>query len=405
MNTQELINEEKKYIMQTYNRFPVVFTKGKGVKLISLDGKEYLDFVSGIGVNILGHSFPKVVFAIRNQIRKLSHTSNLYYTIPQIKLAKTLCKLTGLDKCFFCNSGAEAIEGAIKLARKYAKENISKDKYEIITAYGSFHGRTFGALTATGQEKFHKGFEPLLDGFKYVKFNDIEGIKRTISNNTCAIMLEPIQGEGGVNTPSNDYFKEIRKICDENNLLLILDEIQTGLGRTGKMFAFEHYGIKPDILTLAKGIGGGLPLGAIITTDKIASAFTSGTHGSTFGGGPVVCSAALAVLNTLHKKKILDNVNETGSYFMKGLLKLKEKYDFIKDVRGLGLMIGIELKFSGKDIAKKLFENGILINCTNENVLRFLPPLIITKKHVDRVVNTLDKVLNEIVNSQKSTFT
>jgi len=401
MNTQELINEEKKYIMQTYNRFPVVFTKGKGVKLISLDGKEYLDFVSGIGVNILGHSFPKVVFAIRNQIRKLSHTSNLYYTIPQIKLAKTLCKLTGLDKCFFCNSGAEAIEGAIKLARKYAKENISKDKYEIITAYGSFHGRTFGALTATGQEKFHKGFEPLLDGFKYVKFNDIEGIKRTISNNTCAIMLEPIQGEGGVNTPSNDYFKEIRKICDENNLLLILDEIQTGLGRTGKMFAFEHYGIKPDILTLAKGIGGGLPLGAIITTDKIASAFTSGTHGSTFGGGPVVCSAALAVLNTLHKKKILDNVNETGSYFMKGLLKLKEKYDFIKDVRGLGLMIGIELKFSGKDIAKKLFENGILINCTNENVLRFLPPLIITKKHVDRVVNTLDKVLNEIVNSQK----
>lgn len=401
MNTQELINEEKKYIMQTYNRFPVVFTKGKGVKLISLDGKEYLDFVSGIGVNILGHSFPKVVFAIRNQIRKLSHTSNLYYTIPQIKLAKTLCKLTGLDKCFFCNSGAEAIEGAIKLARKYAKENIGKDKYEIITAYGSFHGRTFGALTATGQEKFHKGFEPLLDGFKYVKFNDIEGIKRTISNNTCAIMLEPIQGEGGVNTPSNDYFKEIRKICDENNLLLILDEIQTGLGRTGKMFAFEHYGIKPDILTLAKGIGGGLPLGAIITTDKIASAFTSGTHGSTFGGGPVVCSAALAVLNTLHKKKILDNVNETGSYFMKGLLKLKEKYDFIKDVRGLGLMIGIELKFSGKDIAKKLFENGILINCTNENVLRFLPPLIITKKHVDRVVNTLDKVLNEIVNSQK----
>lgn len=396
MNTQDLINEEKKYIMQTYDRFPVVFTKGKGVKLIGLDGKEYLDFFSGIGVNTLGHCYPKVVFSIRNQVRKLSHTSNLYYTIPQIKLARILCKLTGLDKCFFANSGAEAIEGAIKLARKYAKENISRDKYEIITAYNSFHGRTYGSLTATGQEKFHKGFEPLLPGFKYVKFNDIEDIKKTISDNTCAVMLEPIQGEGGVNVPTPDYFKEVRKICDEENLLLILDEIQTGLGRTGKMFAFEHHKIKPDILTLAKGIGGGLPLGVMIAGDKVASNFTLGNHASTFGGGPVVCSSAIAVLNTLREEKILDNVNETGSYFLENLLKLKEKYNFIKDVRGIGLMIGIELKFSGKEIVKKLFENGILINCTNETILRFLPPLIITKKHVDKVVNTLDKVLGEV---------
>ncbi|MFH1824663.1 MAG: aspartate aminotransferase family protein [Candidatus Firestonebacteria bacterium] len=395
MNTQELINEEKRYIMQTYNRFPVVFTKGKGVKLIGLDGKEYLDFISGIGVNTLGHSFPKIVFAIRNQISKLSHTSNLYYTIPQIKLAKMLGELTGLDKCFFANSGAEANEGAIKLARKYSKENIGQDKYEIITAYNSFHGRTFGALTATGQEKFHKGFEPLLPGFKYVKFNDLDDLRKAISDNTCAVMLEPIQGEGGVSVPAPNYFKEVRKICDEKNLLLILDEIQTGLGRTGKMFAFEHYGIKPDILTLAKGIGGGLPLGVMIAVDKVASNFIYGSHASTFGGGPVVCSAAVAVLNVLRKEKILDNVNEVGKYFLNRLLKLKEKYDFIKDVRGIGLMLGLELNLSGKEIVKKLFEHCILINCTNETVLRFLPPLIITKKDVDKVVNTLDEVLTD----------
>lgn len=396
MKSSVVLNEEKKYIMQTYDRFPLVITKGKGVMVRSLDGKEYLDFVSGIAVNSLGHCYPNVVFAVRNQVKKLIHTSNLYYTIPQIKLAKMLVDLSGLDKCFFCNSGAEANEAAIKLARRYAKENIGKDKYEIITMHNSFHGRTLAAVTATGQEKFHKGFEPLPAGFKYARFNEIEDLKKAITGNTCAVMLEPIQGEGGVNIPTEDYLKNVRKLCDENALLLILDEVQTGVGRTGRFFAYEHYGIKPDIVTLAKAIAGGLPLGIMIATNKVASGFTYGSHASTFGGGPVICSAAIAVLKAIKKEKILDNVNDTGEYFINKLNKLKKKYKFIKDVRGKGLISGIELTFPGKDIINKMFEKGFLINCTNDVVLRFVPPLIINKKHIDRLINVLDKIFAEV---------
>ena len=394
MKTDEIIAQEKKYIFQTYSRYPVVITKGKGMKVFDNNGKQYLDFLGGIAVDTLGHCHPKVTAAVRNQINKLVHISNLYYTLPQIKLAKLLCQLSGLDRCFFGNSGAEANEAAIKLARKYAKEKLGAEKFEIITTKGSFHGRTMATLTATGQEKIHKGFEPLLPGFKYVNFNDILDLESAINEKTCAIFLEPVQGEGGVVVPSKEYLSKVRKICDDKGLLLILDEIQTGVGRTGNYFAFQEYNILPDICTVAKGIGGGLPLGVMIASEKLASSFSYGTHGSTFGGGPVVCSAGLAVLETIIKDKLLKNAKETGAYFVEKLNSLKVKYKSIKEARGLGLMIGLEFSVLGKEIAGKLLEHGFIINCTNDNVLRFLPPLIVNRKQVDSLVAALCAIID-----------
>ncbi len=396
MKTEEIIALEKKYIFQTYSRYPVVITKGKGVKVFDNNGRKYLDFLGGIAVDTLGHCHPKVTSAVRNQLNKLVHISNLYYTIPQVKLAKLVCRLSGLDRCFFANSGAEANEAAIKLARKYAKEKLGPDKYEIITARGSFHGRTMATLTATAQEKIHKGFEPLLPGFKYVNYNDIEDIKSAINANTCAVLLEPVQGEGGVIVPSKDYLHQVRRLCDEKGLLLILDEIQTGVGRTGSFFAFQEFNIKPDIFTVAKGIGGGLPLGLMLASEKVASSFTPGSHGSTFGGGPVVCSAGLAVLETIIKCKLLKNAKETGAYFIEKLNSLKVKYKSIKEARGMGLMLGLELTFPAKELTFKLLERGFIINCTNENVLRFLPPLIVTRKQVNELVTALDETFKEL---------
>jgi predicted acetylornithine/succinylornithine family transaminase len=394
METKKLIDETSLYIMNTYKRFPIVLRKGRGIKVWGTDGKEYLDFVGGVAVNILGHCHPRVVIAIQKQAQRLLHVSNYYHIVPQIRLAKLLVQHTFADKVFFCNSGAEANEAAIKLTRKYAKENIGPDRFEIITAENSFHGRTIATLTATGQEKFQKGFEPLVPGFKHVPFNDVDTLRQAITNKTCAIMLEPIQGEGGVKVPHPDYLKEARKICDENNLLLILDEVQTGMGRTGKFFAYEHFGITPDIMTIAKGLGGGVPIGAMLATDKVASAFQPGTHASTFGGNPLVCAAAIATIETLLEDGfILDQCTRMSEYFKERLVSLKEEFpSLIVEIRGLGLLIGMELTRNCEPIVKACLEMGVLINCAAGNVLRFMPPLIVQKKDIDHLVDILDKV-------------
>jgi acetylornithine/N-succinyldiaminopimelate aminotransferase len=398
MEQKRLIEEAEKYLMNTYRRYPVVLRKGSGVRVYGIDGKEYLDFVGGIAVNILGHCPRKVVIAVQKQVQRLIHCSNLYYIEPQIKLAKLLVENSFADRVFFCNSGAEANEGAIKLARKFAKEYLSPDRFEIITCHGSFHGRTYGALTATAQEKFHNGFSPLLPGFKYVPFNDIDALKKAIDKNTCAIMLEPIQGEGGVRVPDKDYLKKVREICDEAGILLILDEVQTGMGRTGKLFAHEHFGITPDIMTLAKGLGAGMPIGALLATEKVSKAFTPGSHASTFGGNPVACAAAIATIETLLEDEfIFDNVQRMGRYFMDRLNSLKQDFpDIIISVRGMGLLIGMELLRDCSDIVNACLGKGLLINCTAGNVLRFTPPLTIQKKDIDSCIDILEEVFSEL---------
>lgn len=392
---KKLIEESSQFIMNTYSRQPVVLRKGRGMKVWSTEGKEYLDFVSGIAVNILGHCHPNIVIAIQKQAQRLVHVSNLYHIEPQIKLAKLLVENSFADKVFFCNSGAEANEAAIKLARKYAKENLGKNKFEIITALNSFHGRTLATITATGQEKFQKGFDPLVPGFKYAAFNDINSLESAISDNTCAVMLEPIQGEGGVKIPANDYLKNVREICDKNNLLLILDEIQTGMGRTGKFFAYEHYNIKPDIATLAKGLANGMPIGAMLATDKISSAFVPGSHASTFGGNPLACTAAVSTIETiLENGFMLDSCRRMGNYLVDRLKELKSEFpSLITDIRGLGLLVGIELAKEGAPVVKSCLEKGLLINCASGNVLRFIPPLIVQDKDIDNMINILREAL------------
>lgn len=392
MSTKELIEQSSKYLCFTYNRYPIVFSRGKGCKLWDVDGKEYLDFVAGLAVCNLGHCHQNVVAAIREQAEKLIHVSNYYHNEPMIELAKLLCENSFAEKVFFCNSGAEGNEAAIKLARKYAKENLGAEKFEIITMQKSFHGRTMATITATGQERFHKGFEPLLEGFKYVPYNDLDAVKNAVSERTCAVMLEPVQGEGGVNVPSKEYIQGLRKLCDEKGILLILDEVQTGIGRTGKLFAYEHFGIEPDVMTLAKGLANGIPIGAMLTKDKFASAFVPGAHASTFGGNPLAASAAVAVLKTFKNEDILKNCNITSGYFINRLIELMKRFDFIRDVRGMGLLIGMELAFDAGDIVKRCMEDGILINYTNGNVLRFIPPLIVTKDEIDILISALDEI-------------
>ncbi len=392
MSTKELIEQSSKYLCFTYNRYPVVFSHGKGCKLWDVEGKEYLDFVAGLAVVNLGHCHPNVVAAIKEQAEKLIHVSNYYHNEPMIELARLLCENSFAEKVFFCNSGAEANEAAIKLARKYAKENLGQEKFEIITMLKSFHGRTMATITATGQERFHKGFEPLLPGFKYVPYNDLEAVNNAISEKTCAIMIEPVQGEGGVNVPSREYMQELRRLCDEKGILLILDEVQTGIGRTGKLFAYEHFGIEPDIMTLAKGLANGIPIGAMLTKDKFASAFVPGAHASTFGGNPLATAAAVEVLRTIKKDEVLKNCNIVSGYLINRLKELMKGFDFIRDIRGMGLLIGMELSFDAGDIVKKCMERGILINYTNGNTLRFIPPLILTADEVDVLTNALEEI-------------
>jgi predicted acetylornithine/succinylornithine family transaminase len=329
-------------------------------------------------------------------LENLTHVSNLYYTEPQVLLAKQLTDYSFADKVFFCNSGAEANEAAIKLARKYAHENIGKDKYELITMKDSFHGRTMATITATGQEKFQFGFTPLLEGFTYVPFNDLKALEAAISSKTCGIMLEPIQGEGGVNIPDEDYLASVRDICDRHGLLLILDEVQTGIGRTGRLFAYEYSGIKPDIMTLAKGLANGFPVGAMLATDKIANGFVPGNHASTFGGNPLAMAAANAVVNAILEEKILDNCQIIGDYFMSELKKLQQKYPIIQEVRGRGLMIAAALDVDAAGIVSGCLKKGLLVNSTGGKILRFVPPLVITEKDVDQAVDILDQVMGEI---------
>ncbi|WP_296801833.1 acetylornithine transaminase [uncultured Methanobrevibacter sp.] len=386
MNTQELIKIEDDYFINTFTRQPLVLDHGEGVKVTDIDGNEYLDMFAGIAVNALGHNHPKLVKAIQEQAEKLIHISSIYYNEPALIYAKKLIEMTSFDRIFYANSGAEANEGAIKLAVKYT------GKSEVISTVESFHGRTVVTLAATGHEHYHEPFKAILPkGFINVPYNDIEAIKEAITENTAAIIVEPIQGEGGVNVPDIEYFKEIEKICHENDIVFIVDEVQTGFGRCGTLFAHELFDVKPDIMTMAKGIGGGVPMGGILATEKVASAFVPGDHGTTFGGGPLVCAAANAVLDTIVDENILDNVNEVGDYFISELKKLDK--DVIAEVRGKGLMVGLELTKPGAEYVDKLREAGFLINCTADKVLRFVPPLIITKEEVDEFVKALDEIL------------
>jgi predicted acetylornithine/succinylornithine family transaminase len=396
MDSQTMMMLSEKYVANTYARYPVLLVRGKGTRVWDLDGKEYLDFVSGLAVCNLGHCHPKVVKAIQDQAEKLIHVSNFYYIEPQIQLASLLCQNSFADKVFFCNSGAEANEGAMKLARKYAKEKMGKDRHEFITMERSFHGRTLATLTATGQEKFHKGYEPLMPGFKYVPFNDIGVVKNAIDSKTCAVMLEPIQGEGGVNCPSEGYLKALREICDEKEVLLIFDEVQVGMGRTGKLFAYEHDKVEPDMLTLAKSLAGGVPIGALLIKKGIADSFKPGDHASTFGGNPLATAAGVAALTTILEEGMLENCQKMGDYFISQLEEVKKKFPFVKEVRGKGLILGMELKIDGSSIVKEMLKKKILINCTMGNVLRFLPPLIVTKEEVDHVVKALEEVFKGV---------
>lgn len=393
MITSDIIADSHKYLMNTYSRQPLVLVKGRGMKVYDSDGREYLDFVAGVAVNNLGHCHPRVVVAIQKQAQRLIHVSNHYHNEPQINLAKALVENTFAAKVFFCNSGAEAVEAAIKLARRYSREVLKQDRYEIISMHGSFHGRTYGALSATGQEKFHKGFEPVLQGFKFVPFNDIDAVERAVTPETCAVLVEPIQGEGGVILPSQGYLKSLKDICSRRGILLILDEIQTGMGRTGRLFAHEHEGIAPDIMAVAKGLGGGLAIGALLATDEAARGFTPGSHGSTFGGSPLACAGALASLEAILEDNILvQAVEHIGARFIDALRALKHRYSFIRDVRGKGLLLGIELDFEGKEIVTECLREGILINCTADNVLRFMPPLIVTNEEIDMLIAALDRI-------------
>lgn len=398
MNSAQWIEKSDKVIMKTYGRYPIVPVRGEGCQLWDADGKRYLDFLAGVAVNNLGHCHPRVVKAIQEQAATLIHCSN-YYQIPQqIELAELLCSLSFADRAFFCNSGAEANEAAIKLARKYSRDTTGRpERYGIITAAESFHGRTMATVSATGQEKVQRFFDPLLHGFSHVPFDDIAAMEAAIDENTCAIMLEPIQGEGGVNVPSKEYLLAVRELCNKNDLLLILDEVQVGMGRTGKMFAHEHFGITPDIMTLAKALAGGAPIGTMLAKEEIAQAFVPGTHGSTFGGNPLVCAAAIATVRTILEDGILSRTEEIGEYLQGELEALQAKFPtIVKNVRGIGLMIGMALHIPGGDIVKKGHERGLLLNVTHDTVLRFVPPLTVTKAEVDEMINILSGILAEV---------
>ncbi|MDR3555143.1 MAG: aspartate aminotransferase family protein [Syntrophobacteraceae bacterium] len=384
-----------KHIFGTYARFPVAFVKGEGCRLWDDTGKEYLDFLAGIAVCGLGHCHPEVTRTIEEAARKLIHVSNLFYTYPQVELAAELTRLSFADKVFFCNSGAEANEAAIKLARKFSSERFGPGRFHIISMKNSFHGRTMATLSATGQSKVQKGFEPLVEGFVYVDFNSVAAVEAAITEKTCAVLVEPVQGEGGLNFPAPGYFKDLKALCREKKLLLIFDEIQTGLGRTGSLFAYEQEGMSPDIMTLAKALANGLPMGAMLAADEVAGAFTPGSHATTFGGGPLVASVALATLKVISEPGFLEKVRQTGAYFVTRLEELRDRFPFVRQVRGRGLMVGLELDIPGAKFVTKCMEKGAIINCTHDTVLRFVPPLIAGRSEVDRMVAILEEAFRE----------
>ena len=395
-NWQEL---EHQYFMNTVQRVPVTLVRGQGARVWDEDGREYLDFVGGWAVDCLGHCHPALVKAITGQAQTLIQTSNQFYTIPQVRLAELLVQNSCLDKVFFCNSGAEATEGAVKLARRYGHLYLN-GAYEVITATNSFHGRTLAMTAATGQAKFQQPYVPLPVGFVSVDFNNVEAIKSVATEKTCAVMLEVVQGEGGVNLPGNDYLAAVRRWCDQKGILLILDEIQTGIGRLGTLFAYEQYGIEPDIMTLAKGLAGGVPIGAILAKDK-ASVFVPGEHGSTFGGNPLTCAAGYATVKFVIDHNIAGNAGKVGQYFISGLEKLKQRFQLVTEVRGRGLLIAMEFS---SDIAGTLvtacLDKGLLVNRVKPNALRFMPPLVIGNKEIDKALGILDKVLSSVVNNK-----
>ncbi|WP_251441483.1 acetylornithine transaminase [Veillonella intestinalis] len=393
MNTTDIINHDKQDYFPVFARYDIVLDHGEGPYLYDTNGKQYLDYLAGIAVNIVGHNYPPLVKAIAEQASKMIHCSNLYYTEVQAQAAAKLKALSGMDKVFFANSGAEANEGAIKLARKYATAK-DPEKIQIISALHSFHGRTIATLTATGQEKYHQGFGPLPAGFDYVPYGDINALTAKVTDKTCAILLEAIQGEGGVHIPSANYLKEVKTLCEKYDVLLIIDEIQAGMGRTGTFFAYQQFGIQPDIVTLAKGLAGGVPIGAFLSTNKLAHTFKAGDHGSTFGGNPLACAAANAVLTAIETEQLMANATTVGKYLLEQLSHLKTQYPtLITDVRGKGLMVGVELTKPGRDIVNHCLQKGLIINCTANTVLRFVPPLTITKEHVDQLITVLNDVL------------
>jgi len=396
MTTQELIAASGKYLANTYARFPVVLVRGKGVHLWDTDGKEYLDFVGGIAVDALGHCHPRMVEAIRAQAETLIHVSNLYHIEPQIRLAQLLCEHSFADRAFFCNSGAEANEAAIKLARKYAKDHWSSDRVDIITMQHAFHGRTLATLTATGSPKYSQGFEPLMPGFKQVPYNDLKAVQRAVDSRTCAILVEPVQGEGGVNVPGDDYLPGLRRLADEAGVLLILDEVQSGMGRTGKLFAYQHWGVEPDILTLAKALAGGVPMGAMLAREAVAASFTPGTHASTFGGTPFVSAIALAVVQTMLEEDLPGRAARVGAYFLDRLNALRASYPVVKAVRGKGLILGLELTAPARHIVAACMERGLLVLTAGDHVVRFVPPLVVTEAEVDRAVGIVEAALKAL---------
>jgi len=385
-----------KYIFKTYGRFPIVLERGEGCRVRDEQGKEYIDFVAGIAVCALGHSSPVVSAALDEQSGKLVHVSNLYYTRPQVELARLLVENSFADRVFFCNSGAEANEAAIKLARRYSNEKYGDNRYKIITMKGSFHGRTMATLSATGQDKVKTGYSPLLEGFKFAAFNDLPDLERAIDDSVCAVMLEPIQGEGGVICPAPGYLKGVRDLCNDRGLVLIFDEVQTGVGRTGKLFAYENFGVIPDIMTLAKALGNGLPIGAMLAREELSSAFAKGSHATTFGGTPLVTAVARAVIESILKDGLLDNCRAMGDYFSERLNGLKKRHGVIKEIRGVGLIIAVELEIDGAPVVNACMEKGFLINCVQEKVLRFVPPLIITKDDIDLFIDAFDDILRKL---------
>lgn len=390
MNKKKLIQEYKRYVMPTYTRQPLVIVKAKGSDVWDINGSKYLDFFPGWAVSGLGHTHPLVSSALSKQIKKVFHVPNNYFNQFQGKLAKKIAQSSFDGKVFFCNSGAEAVEAAIKLARMYGS---SRGRFEIITMQNSFHGRSLACLAATGQGKYRKGFAPLPKGFLQVAFNDLKALKAKIGARTVALMLELIQGEGGINVADVGYIKEVKKLCSRLGLLLIFDEVQTGMGRTGKMFCYQHYNVKPDILVLAKSLGGGFPVGAVIAQRKIADTLGPGMHASTFGGSPLACVSCLAVFQAIEKERLLAHAQTMGAYLSKKLKHLEQKYHIIKEIRGKGLMLGIELAQEGGPIYKQCLDKGLLINCTHGNVLRIMPRLGVTKSEIDKAVKILDSVL------------
>ena len=393
--SNDFIQKADDVIAATYKRFQIVITRGKGCTVWDDQDRSYTDFVSGIAVCNLGHAHPKITSVICGQADTLIHVSNLYYTVPQIKLASWLVENSFADRVFFCNSGAEANEAAIKVARKYFHEKGRDDRYRIVSMDQSFHGRTMATLSATGQEKIRKGYDPILEKFDFVPFNDINALKQKVDDSTCAVMLEPVQGEGGIRCADQEYLRAVRQLCDETGSLLIFDEIQTGMGRTGKLFAYEHFGCEPDIMTLAKALANGLPIGAMLAKEHVASAFGPGSHASTFGGTPLVTAVSLAVVELLKDENIIGHCARIGDYFKEKLMELKNRHECIEDVRGLGLLLGMKLRIDGGPVVNECMERGFLINCVQDNILRFIPPLIVEKEQIDSLVACLDEIFHQ----------